>query len=403
MRYDKPFKLKNKIQEYDWGSKIAIPSMLGLPVPSEKPMAEMWMGAHPKASSEIEVNGKWVPLTQVISEDPVPILGKTVAEKFSKELPFLFKVIAASKPLSVQAHPNKKQAIEGFDKENKLQVPLDSPERNYKDRNHKPEVLCAIAKFEALKGFREIGQIISLLKRVVPLSLGKELTFLRKNPDSHGLKKFYSSIMKMQQEEKEKVFEELLDNSKKYMDLDPAYSLVIRLNALFPLDIGIFSPLLLNRIVLNPGEAIYLPPGELHAYVEGVGVEVMANSDNVLRGGLTHKHVDIEELLNILNFSWEPVQVITPRNTGQSEAVYPVPAEEFVLSVINIDNKTNFLSQENRAVEIMIIIDGEVEIKNLHENKGIRLKKGESVLIPSAMPQYCLSGNATIYKVSVPI
>ena len=209
--------------------------------------------------------------------------------------------------------------------------------------------------------------------------------------------------MKMDQEKRKKVMEELLSNVEKYAELDPSYSLVKRLNDVFPMDIGIISPLILNRIVLNEGEAIYLPAGELHSYIEGVGVELMANSDNVLRGGLTHKHVDVEELLNILNFDWKPMQVIVPRNIGQSEAIYPVPVEEFLLSIINVDDNTMYLSRKDRPVEIMIIMDGEIDMETCHNGKGLNLKKGESVLIPSAMPQYMISGNATIYKASVPI
>ncbi len=403
MKYNRLFKLKNKIQEYDWGSKMAIPSLLGLPVPSTRPMAEMWMGAHPRAPSEIEIDGEWRRLDQVIANTPVPILGKGVADKFLNELPFLFKVIAAAKPLSVQAHPNKAQAIAGFERENRLQIPLDAPERNYKDKNHKPEILCALTRFEALKGFRDINQIISLMERAVPLSLGNELEFLRKNKDLNGLSRFYASIMKMDTEKREASIGELLRNAKKYLGCDPAYSLVIKLNEFFPMDIGIFSPLLLNRVVLNPGEAIYLPAGELHAYIEGFGVELMANSDNVLRGGLTHKHVDTDELLNILSFNYGPAHIIAPEVTRQSEAIYPAPAEEFALSVITVDDKSSFISSEDRPVEIMIFIEGEAEIEDLQSNDKVRLKKGDSVLIPSLMPQYEICGNATIYKASVPI
>lgn len=402
MSYNSPLRLRNRIQEYDWGSKVAIPSLLGLP-PSSKPMAEMWMGAHPRAPSEVQVNGEWERLDQVISKDPVSILGRDVANKFSNELPFLFKVIAADKPLSVQAHPNREQAIAGFERENRLQIPLDAPERNYKDTNHKPEILCAISKFELLKGFRDIAEIISLMERVCPMSLKSELEFLKKRMDSYGLKTFYSSVMKMDKKKKSMAIEELLRNAEKYIKFEPAYSLVIRLNKVFPMDIGVFSPLLLNRVILNPGEAIYIPAGELHAYIGGVGVELMANSDNVLRGGLTHKHVDVDELLSILNFEYGPVHVITPKITGQAEAIYFTPAEEFMLHVININYKNSFVSSENRSVEVMIVVEGEAKIRDFKDNNMLVLKRGDSVLIPSLMPRYNIHGNAHIYKASVPV
>ena len=404
MIYDKPLRLKNRIQEYDWGSRTAIRSLLGLSVPGGKPIAEIWMGAHPKAPSEVEINGIKRSLDKLIAEDPVSILGKKVVDKFSHELPFLFKVIAAEKPLSIQVHPNKDQAISGFNKENALGIPLSAPERNYKDKNHKPEILCAITKFEALKGFRKIEEMILLMERVVPSVLKRDLAALKERQDFYGLRSFYTSIMKMDEDKKTIAIRELVDKAKLYQDVDPAYSLVLKLNEIFPMDIGVFSPLVLNRITLGVGEAIYLPAGELHAYISGVGVELMANSDNVLRGGLTHKHVDVDELLNIVKFNYGPAQIITPIDARDCEAIYTAPAEEFILSVIKLENGKNFISlDENRPAEIMILIDGEAEIRDVKKGNILKLKKGDSILIPSAMPQYIISGVATIYKASVPV
>ncbi len=396
MDLKRPLRLKNKIQEYEWGSKTAIPSILGLPSPSKKPMAELWMGAHPKAPSEVEVDGKWMRLDELISIEPKAILGKKVADKFGNQLPFLFKIIAAEKPLSIQAHPNKEQAINGFERENKLGIPLDAPERNYKDKNHKPEVLCAITRFEALKGFRSIEEIVSLFKKAVPNSLKEEINLLERE----GLRSFFSAIMGLKAEKKEDAISELLNSSEK-MKNDPVFSLVLRLNNYFPKDIGIFSPLILNMYVLEPGEAIFLPAGELHAYIKGVGIELMANSDNVLRGGLTHKHIDVEELLNILRFEPSRVQKLKPVSVGKMEVIYPAPVEEFILHKIRLKEGEEFSSDEDRSVEIMIVIEGNAEISSATA-KYMELKRGDSVLIPSVMPKYFLKGDATIYKATVP-
>ena len=398
MELKRPLRLKNKIQEYEWGSRTAIPSILGLPTPSKNPVAELWMGAHPKAPSEVEVEGKWIRLDELISAQPVEVLGESVAKRFSNQLPFLFKIIAADKPLSIQAHPNKEQAIQGFERENRQGIPLDAPERNYKDRNHKPEILCAITRFEALKGFRKEEEILGFLKKAVPNSLKEEISILEKD----GLKPFFSAIMQLKGEKKESAISELLSSSEKLKD-DPVFSLVLRLNKYFPKDIGIFSPLILNMYVLEPREAIFLPAGELHAYIKGVGVELMANSDNVLRGGLTHKHVDVKELLNILRFESSPVQKLKPSPLGETEVVYPTPVEEFALHEIKVKEGTYFFSAESRSVEIMIVLDGNAEISLLDSDKSVALQRGDSVLIPSIMPRYRIKGDAAIYKATVPL
>ncbi len=399
MDFKRPFRLKNKIQEYDWGSKVAIPSLLGLPS-SNTPMAELWMGAHPKAPSEVEINGKWIRLDELISKYPRDILGEDVANKFSNELPFLFKIIAAERPLSIQAHPNKEQAIEGFEREERLGIPIDAPNRNYKDRNHKPEILCAITEFEALKGFRRIEEIIHFMEKAVPNSLKEEIRVLKEDRNKEGLRLFYSSIMKMEKRQKEDTLSELLENARKNRD-DPVFSLVMRLNDFFPYDIGIISPLILNRCILRPEEAIFIPAGELHAYIKGVGVELMANSDNVLRGGLTHKHVDVDELLRILRFDYYGNAEIIRPVYRDNEAVYPTPAEEFLLSNIRLKKNKEFVSSEKRSIEILIVLEGDAIIKD--EKEIMEIKKGDSILIPSAMLSYTIKGDAFIYKASVPI
>ncbi len=393
--------LKNPIQEYAWGSRTAIPSLLGLPVPSERPAAELWLGAHPKAPSQVRVAGEWQTLDTVIERDPVSVLGKRVAERFSNTLPFLFKVLAAERPLSIQVHPNLEEARKGFERENRLGIPLDAPERNYKDPHHKPEILCAVTRFEALKGFRPFDDLLSLLGKVSTEILSDELDGLRKAPDSSGLRRFFTSLVSMNPARRKRVIESTVGRAMKWMDLDRAFGWVVELNRAYPGDVGVLSPLIFNHVILEPGEAIYIPAGEPHSYLKGVGLELMANSDNVLRGGLTPKHVDVAELLRIVNFTPGPVQKVRPQTGQPAESVYETPASEFRLSVISVSEDNPFTSQGDRGVEIVISMEGTARIQDLGRGRFETVEKGMSVLIPSAVGPYQIAGEATLYKATV--
>jgi len=395
--------LKNPIQEYAWGSKTAIQALIGEPASIGKPMAELWMGAHPKASSQVLVNGQWQSLDQVIKKNPESILGRSTAEKFSNQLPFLFKVLAAERPLSIQVHPTIKQAQEGFAKENDLGIPLDAPNRNYKDANHKPEILCALTPFQGLKGFRTIDEILRLMDQLSLTVLSDELELLRKETDSLGLKRFFSALMSMDRVRQAEVTGEAVRSAERIANQDPAFQWIMELNKEYPGDIGILSPVILNLVTLEPGEAIYLPAGELHAYLDGLGIELMANSDNVLRGGLTPKHIDVLELLNVVNFESGPVQKVTTTNNGLCQTFYDAHAEEFLLSIISVNDGKSFTSSDNRSVEILICTDGEADIKDLGKDEVLSAVRGQSLIIPSETSQYHISGNATLYVATVPL
>jgi len=393
--------LKNPIQGYAWGSKTFIPQLLGDPSPSDNPMAELWMGAHPKAPSQVFCNGEWISLPELIQKNPEDILGESFAEKFANKLPFLFKVLAAARPLSIQAHPNRDQADQGFDRENRLEIPLNAPHRNYKDKNHKPEILCALTYFWAFKGFRKIEEIILLLDKIRVPALRDELISLRKQPNSEGLKKFYTALM-MSRERQRKIVNEAVTYGKEFSNDDKVFEWMIRLNQAFPGDIGVLSPILLNLVRLQPGEAIYVPAGELHGYLEGAGIELMANSDNVLRGGLTTKHVDVPELLKILRFSQSEVDILRPHEQETVESFYPLVSEEFVLSMISPRQGSPFESSKKRSVEMMICIEGDARVTDLGSGEMLSLKKGATIIVPAAVEQYRIDGEAKIYKASVP-
>ena len=395
--------LQNVIQEYAWGSKTAIPNLLGQPTPAEQPQAELWMGAHPKAPSQVLCEGRWRSLLEVIQENPEEILGEKTASRFANKLPFLFKVLAAARPLSIQAHPNLDQATRGFDRENELRIPVEASHRNYKDDNHKPEIICALTPFWALRGFRKVKEILELLETIQPPSMLEELILFRSQSNQVGLREFFKQLMTMEVRRQRRIVAEAVSKARKRANDDPVWKWMLVLNQEYPGDIGVLSTVLLNLIRLSPGEAMYLPAGELHAYLEGTGIELMANSDNVLRGGLTPKHVDVQELLNILSFADSDVHIVSPESLDAGETIYQTETAEFVLSVITVKEKTPFQSSRNRSVEIMICTEGEAKVEDLVNRERIRLGKGVSFIVPAAVGHYQIEGNATLYKAAVPL
>jgi mannose-6-phosphate isomerase len=395
--------LKNPTQEYAWGSKTVIQALLGQAESKDKPIAELWMGDHPKAASNVLIEGEWQSLDEVIKRSPESILGKDAAKRFSNRLPFLFKVLAVDSPLSIQVHPNLEQARAGFARENSLKIPLNAPNRNYKDENHKPEILCALTPFQGLKGFRKIEEILALMEKIASSSLSEELDRLKMEANTIGLKGFFTTLMRMDRPRQSLVVSEAVRLAEKLANEDQAFYWMVELNKAYPGDIGVFSPVILNLVQLEPGEAIYLPAGELHAYLCGVGVELMANSDNVLRGGLTSKHIDVIELLKIVNFKTGPVKIIKPEKHGMIERTYPTPAEEFLLSKLSVDEGGVFTSPQDRSVEILICLKGKADVKDLGNSELLRLDKGKSIIVPAAVSQYQIEGNTTFYKASVPL
>ena len=395
--------LKNTVQNYAWGSHTDIPELLGESSPSVDPQAELWMGTHPKAPSEAKIDGQWVSLDQAIQRDPVRALGNVVAGAFNNTLPFLFKVLAAGKPLSIQAHPSISQAKEGYARENKLKIPLGAPNRNYKDDNHKPECICALSSFWALNGFRKIPDILSGVHQCCPNTMAQEIRILQEPSTSGGLKKFFESLMSMPLHRKESIVQEAVQTAKKRIQKEAKYRWLVSLQKEYPTDIGILSPLFLNLILLEPGQAMYLPAGELHAYLEGVAIELMANSDNVLRGGLTTKHIDVSELLKVLNFQERNVRILYPVRRPNGEGVYVSQAKEFELSVITTQQKKIYTSREERSAEILLCTAGTASLSNSNQENIIELKKGNSIFIPASVKIYRIAGDATFYKASVPI
>lgn len=400
---DKIALLKNPIQDYAWGSRTFIPQLMGEPGPKDKPQAELWMGAHPKTPSQVLFDGDLISLLELIQRDPEGILGQSVAKRFSNKLPFLFKVLAAAKPLSIQAHPNRDQAREGFAQENSLGIPLNASHRNYRDENQKPEMICALTTFWALNGFRKIEDLIALTDRIGTPALRDKTVYFRKQPEAEGLKEFFTTLMTMEKDYQRRMVTEIVNDCEKSPATDPTLEWIMKLNQEYPGDIGVLSPIFMNVVRLRPGQAMYTSTGVLHAYLEGAGVELMANSDNVLRGGLTAKNIDVPELLGILNFTHSKVDILRPERQQGAERIYQTPAEEFMLSVISVGEGSPFESYRERSVEIMICIDGNAHVTNLGSGDVLSLTKGTALIVPAAVEQYRIEGAATIYKATVPI
>lgn len=395
--------LKNTIQEYAWGSIRAIPDLLGRKNSKNRPQAELWMGAHPKAPSLAYHNGQWISLLRLITQDPENILGKKVAKKFNNRLPFLFKVLAAAKPLSIQAHPNRHQARTGFQRENAQKISLEAPNRNYRDDNHKPECICALTQFWALSRFRKIPKILTYLQQLNLRQLGDMLTEFKQLPGPQGLQRFYTSLMSLKRDQKKRIVAEALKNARNMAAERPVFEWMIKLADYYPQDIGVLAPLFLNLIRLEPGQAVYLDAGELHSYLEGLGIELMANSDNVLRGGLTPKHVDVPELLRVLNFEDQDITLLTPETAVANEMIYPSPAAEFVLSVITLNNDSVYQSPRQRNVEIIICTQGKLTIVDHDLQTETHLPQGASVIVPASVAYYSLKGQGVCYKAGVPL
>ena len=395
--------LENTIQQYAWGSRTAIPDLLGIENSGNKPCAELWMGTHPKAPSKVRTGEESISLGRLIENNPLEMLGRHTCETFGGTLPFLFKILAAESPLSIQAHPNIEQAREGFARENSLGIPVDAPERNYRDDNHKPEILCALTNFHALRGFREISGIIGLLETLALPEIETEIHALKSCPDSRGLADFFRNLMTSSSEKKAGLAKSAAESAEKHKFRDTAFEWICRLNEKYPGDTGVLAPAFLNVVVLKPGQAMYLPAGELHAYLYGTGIELMANSDNVLRGGLTSKHVDVDELMRILEFSSGPVEILEMEQVRPGEQAYTTQASEFLLSKLTPSQETPYSAPETHSAEILICISGEARLTYPGTGFDAVMGKGESVFIPAETKNYKIKGDAQIYRASTPV
>jgi mannose-6-phosphate isomerase len=406
-----PYLLNNKIQHYSWGTKgedAFIPNFLGIKALDDKPYAELWIGAHDKSSSEVIIDSKSYPLNQLIFDYPVEALGQEVLKAFSNSLPFLLKVISVGEALSIQVHPDKQQAI---------LLNIKDPE-HYKDCNHKPEIAIALDSFTALVGLKKYTDIIAVLDKYPEISTFVGQNIVRQitrseNTDTGTRTALIKSL-----------FTALIDNSEEYPDrlAESIETLEKRLES-FPddisekehifldlrkrnkePDIGLFIVFFMNLIHLLPGQSLYTEPGTLHVYLKGNIVECMANSDNVIRVGLTSKFKDKKTLLEIMHYSTNEI-IITENNQKKDEVVYQVPVTDFEVTQISMNKNQSKDETSLNKPEILLVTEGIVCIKWINDtaHKMVELHRGQSVFIPAIMDTFTLfsQNNAKMFRVSV--
>jgi mannose-6-phosphate isomerase len=400
----RPFLLTNPIQNYAWGSHSAIAALQGR-APSEQPEAEEWIGAHTNAPSIQRTTG--LALDRLIRADPAAALGNNSRRAFGETLPFLLKVLAAGSPLSLQAHPSRAQAIAGFEAEELAGVQMTDPKRVFKDRNHKPELICALTDFEAMCGFRPVQQTAALLEALATPTTTGMAARIRANHPAVALRDIVVDLLQADSTRAERTVADVVNACAIHTGAWAGEAdLAVRLAAEYPGDVGAIISLLLNRVELKPGEALMLPAGNLHAYIRGVGVELMANSDNVLRGGLTPKHVDVPGLINVVD--WNPLTdpVIRPAAVDDSPGImrYPSPSDEFRLDVVTA-TADHGIALVVDGPELLWCHTGSVSVTSPQTEPGdgsiLHMKAGEAAFVPAAASRLIVRGDGTLFRATV--
>ncbi len=386
------WQMRNAVRHYPWGSRTVIPDLLGEPVPADQPYAELWMGGHPDQPSVLSTG---VPLDEAIAERPAELLGPRVHERFGARLPFLMKVLAADSPLSLQAHPTMAQARAGYAAEEAAGVAKDDPTRTFKDPWHKPELLLALTTFEALCGFRPVEESLHCLAKLQLPELKPTIAALARG----GLQSAIPQLLALSGKRRTHLVGAVAQKAAGFVAAhDPefinTYRWATTLAAAHPGDPGVVISLMCNHLKLAPGEAVFLPAGNLHAYLCGAGVEVMASSDNVLRGGLTRKHVDLAALIEVLDFSDGRIPVTYPV-LGPGGLRYPVPVDDFDLTRCQLDEQVGSLG--TRGPQVLLCTEGQAVLES---GEGeVRLDAGRSAFVPAGAP-VTARGPAVLYRVT---
>jgi mannose-6-phosphate isomerase len=390
--------LENSVQRYAWGSPDAIPAILGRATSAgEPPWAEMWMGAHPSAPSRVQLApGRAIALDEIVAREAKEILGARVASAFGGRLPFLFKLIAAARPLSIQCHPDAAAARAGFERENRLGVPLGARERNYRDASHKPELLVALGRFEALVGFRpprEIGERLAAAG-------ARELDGVDGLEQPGGLAGFVAALLRLPRERRRALLDQVASGLAG--DTSREADWVRRLMVEYPGDPAALAPLFLNLIELAADQGLYLGAGVLHAYLGGVGLELMASSDNVLRGGLTEKHIDIDELSAVMRSDATQPAVLTPARATDELDSYATPAPEFRLGFVDV-TPAGHERAASGGPEILLSFAERCRLIDGETGASLDLPRGGSALVTAQAKTYRVEGEGgRVYVASVP-
>ncbi|MCW2568717.1 MAG: manA [Mycobacterium sp.] len=402
-------RLYTTIRPYAWGSRTALAELQGRPAPADGPEAELWMGSHSGAPSRVVRDGRTVDLGVVLAADPVGELGAGVVAAFGAHLPYLLKVLAVAEPLSLQAHPDAEQARAGFAAEEAAGIPRDAATRTFRDASPKPELMCALTRFEALCGFRRVAETVRLLDRlqatwgVAPLVPYAER--LRAG-GTGALRDVVGALLRLGGTDRDRLVtavgeacagaaEKADGGSDGSDDADAdarTYGRIADLAERHPGDPGVVVALLLNHLWLDPGDAIFVPAGSLHAYLHGVGVEVMANSDNVLRGGLTPKHVAADALLGVLRFDAGPVLPVRWVEDHRGLRRWETATPEFSLGRVAVDGT---VALDGGVPQLLLCVAGSV--RATAGATTVDLTGGTAAFVRAGDPAVSLSGRGTVF------
>lgn len=404
--------LRNTIRPYAWGSRTVLADLQGRPSPSEGPEAEMWIGAHPGAPSRLDVAGSaGLGLDEAIAGDPDGFLGAGVAARFGARLPYLLKYLAAERPLSLQAHPDAEQAAAGFAAEEAAGVPLDAAWRKYVDASHKPELLVAVADFEALCGFRPPEQAADVLAAFRVPALDPVIALLRgSRPAEDRLRDAVHQLMAWPVDGRTALVGDVAKaaaggwmvwgDRAAGERVAAGFGLAKRLADAYPGDLGVILALLLNHVRLRAGEGVWMPAGNLHAYLQGAGVEVMAASDNVLRGGLTPKHVDVDELLRVLRFEVLEQPIVRAERVsdgpGGTVSTWPTPVAEFRLMSADVAAAGAGVTLPADGPRSIICTRGRVTLRAGDES--LTLGAGYAAFVPAHLPAVEVTGDGQVFQ-----
>lgn len=376
------YRLKGAIQHYDWGGFDFIPKLIQKNNAEQQPFAELWMGTHQRGPAKLQVETQDVLLADFIQEAPELLLGKRVAAKFEKKLPFLFKVLDVNKMLSIQSHPTKTKAVEGFQKEEEEGIPVTAFNRVFKDDNHKPEIMVALSDFWLLHGFKQVEAIHQIIEDIPEFS---ELKSIFKQQSIFDL---YKTIMEWPQDKVNEILaplgqrlQQLLEDNSLHPDQEHYWAALAFKNSMESanqIDRGIFSIYFFNLVKLKEGEAIFQDAGVPHAYLRGTNMELMANSDNVFRGGLTKKHIAVPELLANLVFDSINPNIIQETSLSETESVFKSPAPDFELRKLNITKAETVTYAGDDAPAILILMKGNAIVEN-----NLELTKGQIIFVPA--------------------
>ena len=400
----RPLRLTNRVQRYDWGSTDAIPTLLGVE-PDGSPWAELWLGAHESAPSSVIIDDEPVSLPELIRNDPIGTLGRRIAADFGPRLPYLFKVLAAGRALSLQVHPKPHLAREGYNAENAAGIPLDAPSRSFLDDKHKPEMVIALTRFEGLGGFRSPRSILAILDGLDGELVGAVRDLLTRSRSEASIRGAFRLLLAARHSSAtgDDIAVTVASISRKVASPMPhadAYQTVIDLTDQHPGDPGALASMMLNRVTLNPGEGLFIPSGEVHAYLSGLAIEVMASSDNVLRAGLTTKPVDEEALIRCSSFTPRPPARPAGAPSADGMAThYRAPVDEFAVTIVRVgDGRQARLP--DAGPRIVLALDGTVELET--EGGWAALAKGESVFVPDSAGPVKASGLGSLACAWVP-